>query len=100
MQNAQAYLRVTHSQTFSDYLWQFVGGKTKQNSWKRLSEIPAETEESKSMSKQLRKDGFNFVGPTICYAFMQATGMVNDHVVDCYRYTELRGNCFQANIGI
>tara|TARA_R110002073_G_scaffold14929_1_gene59991 strand:- start:918 stop:1499 length:582 start_codon:yes stop_codon:yes gene_type:complete len=92
VQNAQAYLRVTQSQTFSDYIWQFVGGKTIQNSWKQLSEIPAETEESKAMSKQLRKDGFNFVGPTICYAFMQATGMVNDHVVDCYRYTELRDN--------
>jgi len=91
VQNAQAYLRITQSQTFSDYLWQFVGSKTKQNSWKRLSEITAETEESNAMSKQLRKDGFNFVGPTICYAFMQATGMVNDHVFDCYRYTELGG---------
>jgi len=92
VQNAQAYLRVTQSQTFSDYIWQFVGGKTIQNSWKQLSEIPAETEASKAMSKQLRKDGFNFVGPTICYAFMQATGMVNDHIVDCYRYTALRNN--------
>ena len=71
------------------YLWQFVGGVTKQNAWKMLSEIPAQTEESIAMSKALKKRGFNFVGPTISYAFMQAVGMVNDHVTSCYRFREL-----------
>ncbi len=91
VQNAQAYLRIIQSGTFADYLWQFVGGQPKQNQWRTLSEVPAETAESNAMSKQLRKDGFNFVGPTICYAFMQATGMVNDHLTNCFRYAELGG---------
>jgi len=71
------------------FLWQFVGGVPMQNAWTSLSEIPAETEESAAMSKALKKRGFNFVGPTICYAFMQAVGMVNDHVTHCFRHREL-----------
>jgi DNA-3-methyladenine glycosylase I len=73
----------------SDYLWSFVGGEPKVNRWRKLREIPAETDESKAMSKDLKRRGFRFVGPTVCYAFMQATGLVNDHTVDCYRYAEL-----------
>jgi DNA-3-methyladenine glycosylase I len=69
-------------------MWQFVGGKPKVNSWKTMQELPAKTEESVVMSKDLLKRGFKFVGPTICYAHMQATGMVNDHTMDCFRYLE------------
>ncbi len=90
IKNAQAFLAVQQEfGSFSTYIWQFVGGRVKQNSWRSLSEIPASTPESEAMSKDLRKRGFNFVGPTICYAHMQATGLVNDHVVDCFRYGEL-----------
>ena len=90
IKNAQALLAVQQEfGSFDAYIWQFVGGRVKQNSWRSLSEIPASTPESEAMSKDLRKRGFNFVGPTICYAFMQATGLVNDHVVDCFRYGEL-----------
>lgn len=92
VQNARAFLKITSSGSFADYLWRFVEGQPKQNSWKHLSEIPAKTTESSAMSNQLRKDGFNFVGPTICYAFMQATGMVNDHLITCFRHTELSDN--------
>ncbi|MCP3867069.1 MAG: DNA-3-methyladenine glycosylase I [Gammaproteobacteria bacterium] len=85
--NARAYLDVKdHHTSFSDFLWAFVGGHTITNSRKRLSDIPASTKESTAMSKSLQKKGFKFVGPTICYAFMQAAGMVNDHTVDCFRY--------------
>jgi DNA-3-methyladenine glycosylase I len=73
------------------YLWQFVGGAPLVNGWTQLGEIPAETAESKAMSKELKRRGFGFVGPTVCYAFMQAAGLVNDHVVDCFRYAELEG---------
>jgi DNA-3-methyladenine glycosylase I len=66
-----------------------VGGAPKVNAWRTLAEIPAETEESRAMSKDLKRRGFRFVGPTVCYAFMQATGLVNDHVVNCFRYAEL-----------
>jgi DNA-3-methyladenine glycosylase I len=76
--------------SLDELLWSFVGGAPLQNSWKRLAEIPAETAESKAMSKELKRRGFRFVGPTICYAFMQAVGMVNDHTVDCFRYREVR----------
>jgi DNA-3-methyladenine glycosylase I len=90
VQNANAFLEVqAEFGSFDAYIWQFVGGKPKVNAWKSLSEIPAETEESRAMSKDLKKRGFNFVGPTICYAFMQAVGMVNDHVMDCFRYRTL-----------
>ena len=78
--------------SFDAYIWQFVGGKPKVNAWKNLKEIPARTQDSEAMSKDLVKRGFNFVGPTICYAFMQAIGMVNDHVVDCFRYEEILKN--------
>ena len=70
-------------------LWSFVGGEPRVNRWRSLGEIPAETEESRAMSKELKRRGFRFVGPTICYAFMQAAGLVNDHVVDCFRYREV-----------
>ena len=79
--NARAYLDVQKEfGSFDKYIWQFVGGKPIINQWQSLSEIPAETDESRAMSKALKKRGFKFVGPTICYAYMQATGMVNDHV--------------------
>jgi DNA-3-methyladenine glycosylase I len=72
-----------------EFLWSFVGGEPKVNRWRTLREIPAQTEESVAMSKALKKRGFRFVGPTVCYAFMQATGLVNDHTVDCFRYREV-----------
>ena len=71
---------------FSDYIWQFTDGRQLVNRFKSLSDVPAKTRESEAMSKALKKEGFKFCGPTICYAFMQATGMVNDHVTDCFRY--------------
>jgi len=71
------------------YLWSFVDGSPIVGDWKRLSDLPAETRESKAMSKDLKRRGFRFVGPTVCYAFMQAVGMVNDHTIDCFRYDEL-----------
>jgi DNA-3-methyladenine glycosylase I len=85
--NAQAALQVD---SLDELLWRFVGGAPLQNSWKTVAEIPAETAESKAMSKELKRRGFRFVGPTICYAFMQAVGMVNDHTLDCFRYRKLR----------
>jgi DNA-3-methyladenine glycosylase I len=78
--------------SFDAFIWQFVGGQPVVPGWRSLSEVPAQTAESQAMSKALRKRGFRFVGPTICYAFMQATGMVNDHTVDCFRYRELTGS--------
>ena len=88
-QNARAFLAVqAEFGSFDSYIWQFVGGKPKVNSWKTISEIPAQTEESLILSKDLKQRGFNFVGPTILYAHMQATGMVNDHTTDCFRYLE------------
>jgi DNA-3-methyladenine glycosylase I len=88
--NAQAYLRVREEfGTFDTYIWSFVGGQPIVNHWQTLREIPAETTESKAMSKDLLKRGFRFVGPTICYAFMQACGLVNDHTVDCFRYSQV-----------
>jgi DNA-3-methyladenine glycosylase I len=90
IKNAKAFLEVQKEYgSFDSYVWEFVGGKTKVNHWRTLREIPATTPESESMSKDLLKRGFRFVGPTICYAHMQATGMVNDHVTDCFRYKEL-----------
>jgi DNA-3-methyladenine glycosylase I len=85
--NARAVLDL--DQPLSDYLWSFVGGKPKVNAWRTLSELPADTEESRAMSKDLKGRGFRFVGPTVCYAFMQAVGIVNDHTVDCFRYDQL-----------
>ena len=88
VKNAQAYLAMKKSgEDFSEFLWSFVGGKPLQTK-RKPGEIPAFTPESDAMSKALKKKGFNFIGSTICYAFMQATGMVNDHVKDCYRQKE------------
>ena len=85
--NAQLFLEIQAQHgSFDGYIWQFVGGAPKINRWRRLAEIPATTPESDLMSRTLKKAGFRFVGSTICYAFMQATGMVNDHTVDCFRY--------------
>ncbi|MEP6909536.1 MAG: DNA-3-methyladenine glycosylase I [Actinomycetota bacterium] len=81
--------RVLELESLSDYLWDFAGGEPIVNRWKALGEVPAETAESKAMSKDLKKRGFRFVGPTICYAFMQATGLVNDHIFSCFRFAEL-----------
>jgi len=90
--NAWAFLKVQEEfGSFDAYVWQFVGGQPKINAWRLMAELPAETDESRTLSKDLIRRGFRFVGPTICYAHMQATGMVNDHTVDCYRYVELGG---------
>lgn len=86
--NARAYLKIKESGTFDDFLWQFTDGITIQNAW--TDKIPASTKESDAMSKSLKAIGFKFVGTTICYAFMQAIGMVNDHLVTCYRHEECR----------
>jgi len=91
IQNARSFLEVQDQiGSFDTYIWQFVDGKPVQNSWKSLQEIPAITKESDAMSKELKKLGFTFVGSTICYAFMQAVGMVNDHTVDCFRWQEVK----------
>jgi len=87
--NALAYLKLTQNYSFSEFLWDFVGGEPIINHWHSLSSIPTNTLESGSMSKALKKAGFTFVGSTICYAFMQAVGMVNDHTMDCFRYHEV-----------
>ncbi|HKJ93052.1 MAG TPA: DNA-3-methyladenine glycosylase I [Longimicrobiales bacterium] len=90
--NARAFLDLRDELgSFGGFLWSFVGGETKQNAWTGQSQLPAETEESRAMSRALKERGFKFVGPTICYAFMQAAGLVNDHVVSCFRYAELGG---------
>jgi len=89
-QNAQAYLRIMEGpETFSDFLWKFVNGDVIQNKWQGMADIPVKTEEAEAMSKALKKAGFNFVGPTIVYAFMQAVGMVNDHTKKCFRHREV-----------
>lgn len=89
--NAIAFLKVQEEfGSFKDYIWKFVGGSPLTNSWKSLEEVPALTAESQQMSKQLKKRGFKFVGPTICYAFMQSTGMVNDHITKCFRWREIK----------
>jgi DNA-3-methyladenine glycosylase I len=92
IENAKAFLTVQKEfGTFDAYIWSFVGGSARQNAWQALKEVPAATDESIAMSKDLAKRGFRFVGPTICYAFMQATGMVNDHVADCFRHSQVAG---------
>ena len=85
--NAQAVLAL--EETLDELLWGFVGGEPKQNRFRKLADIPAETAESTAMSKELKRRGFRFVGPTVCYAFMQGCGLVNDHTTDCFRYTEV-----------
>jgi DNA-3-methyladenine glycosylase I len=90
--NARAFRRIQEEHgSFDTYVWQFVGGQPRVNRWRNLAEIPARTAESDLMSKDLKRRGLSFVGSTICYAFMQAVGMVNDHTLDCYRYGELGG---------
>lgn len=89
--NARAMLDMQeHYGSFSDYLWQFVDGRPVQNSWKSDRQVPASTKTSEAMSRQLKRDGFRFVGPTICYAFMQAVGMVNDHITGCFRHKQIK----------
>jgi DNA-3-methyladenine glycosylase I len=91
VKNAKAVLRIQEEfGSFASYLWAFVGHQPQQNSRKILAEIPASTEQSDLLSRDLKKRGCNFVGSTICYSFMQAVGMVNDHLVDCYRFDEIR----------
>lgn len=91
VRNAKSFLEVQKEfGSFDAYIWQFTGGKTIQNNWQTMEEVPAKTGEAEAMSKDLKKRGFNFVGPTICYAYMQATGMVNDHLVSCFRHKELQ----------
>ena len=90
--NAQAFLRVQGEfGSFDAYIWRFVDGRPKQNGWKTHKRVPAKTSQSDALSKDLQKRGFRFVGSTICYALMQATGMVNDHLVSCFRYAEISG---------
>jgi DNA-3-methyladenine glycosylase I len=92
IENARRVLEVQAERgSLADYLWEFVGGESIVGGWNVLAEIPAETAESRAMSKDLKRRGFRFVGPTICYAFMQATGLVNDHVTTCFRFPELVG---------
>lgn len=92
VRNARAFLAVqAEFGSFDAYIWGFVAGRPRQNAWRTLAELPAETAESRAMSKDLQRRGFTFVGPTICYAFMQAVGLVNDHVVECFRFQELGG---------
>lgn len=88
--NARAFLELqARFGSFDRYIWDFVDGEPQQNRWQTLAEVPAQTATAVAMSKALKQAGFRFVGPTICYAFMQATGMVNDHLVDCFRHDEV-----------
>ena len=90
VRNARAFLEVQEEfGGFDEYIWRFVDGRPIRNAWRRLTDIPAATQESDTMSKDLKPRGFNFVGSTICYAFMQAVGMVNDHVVGCFRHDQV-----------
>jgi DNA-3-methyladenine glycosylase I len=91
VQNARLFLAIQEEfGSFDAYIWDFVGGRPIQNKWRSPKEVPASTAEATALSKDLRRRGFKFVGPTICYAFMQAVGMVNDHLVHCFRHKELR----------
>ena len=90
VQNARAFLAIVAEEgSFDRYLWRFVGGKPISNRWVRSGQVPAETDESRSLSRDLKKRGLAFVGPTICYAFMQAVGLVNDHLTSCFRHRPL-----------
>ncbi len=91
IQNARAFLRVqSDAGSFATFLWQFVDGSPQQHAWRTMQDVPAKTRESDAMSKALKQRGFTFVGSTICYAFMQAVGMVNDHIVECFRWQEVQ----------
>ncbi len=95
--NAQCFLEIQKEfGSFDKYIWQFVGGKTKRNKFKSLKEIPAKSPESDAMSQDLRARGFQFVGSTICYAFMQSAGMVNDHITECFRYRQVNRRIGQS----
>ncbi len=90
--NAKAFLGIQEEfGSFDAYVWRFVGGETRQNGWRSMMQLPAKTKESDAMSKDLKRRGFKFVGSTICYAYMQAAGLVNDHEVRCFRHRELGG---------
>jgi DNA-3-methyladenine glycosylase I len=90
IQNAKAFLNlIDKGISFSDYIWQFTDGKIIKNKWKHIKQVPSKTKLSDQMSKKLKHDGFKFVGSTICYAHMQVTGLVNDHLINCFRYNEL-----------
>jgi DNA-3-methyladenine glycosylase I len=90
--NARAFLTAQEEHgSFDAFVWRFVDGKPIQNRWRSLADVPAQTPQAHAMSRELKKRGFRFVGPTICYAFMQAVGMVNDHVVPCFRHSQVRG---------
>jgi DNA-3-methyladenine glycosylase I len=90
IQNARAFLEVQSAfGSFDAYIWRFVDGRPRLNAWRSVADLPAKSEESEALSRDLKQRGFRFVGPTICYAHMQATGLVNDHIVDCFRYGEL-----------
>jgi DNA-3-methyladenine glycosylase I len=100
VKNAQAYLALREQEgSFARFLWGFVGGAPLQNRWKERGQVPAQTRESLAMSRALKERGFTFVGPTICYAFMQAVGMVNDHLVSCFRYSQLASPSSKARSG-
>lgn len=91
VKNAKAFLKIQEEHgSFNNYIWQFVDGKPLQNAWTKDEQLPAQTAQSQAMSKDLKKRGFSFVGPTSCYAFMQSAGMVNDHLRSCFRYDQLR----------
>src|SRR5262245_22809726 len=91
IKNARAFLKIQEDMgSFDGYVWRFVDGRTRQNAWKSMSRIPATSAESDAMSKDLKKRGFTFVGSTICYAYMQAAGMVNDHMIECFRHRQLK----------
>ena len=91
IRNARGFLEVqAEFGSFDRFIWQFTDGETIQNSWRLMQDIPARTAEAEAMSKELKRRNFNFIGPTICYAFMQAAGMVNDHVIDCFRYEQVQ----------
>ena len=88
--NAKAFLAIQKEYgSFDRFIWQFAGGQPKENAWRDMSEVPASTPESDNLSKELKRRGFKFIGSTICYAYMQAVGMVNDHTVDCFRYDQV-----------
>ena len=90
IRSAQLFLEIESAEGFTPYLWGFVGGKPVQNGWTSMGQVPAATDESTAMSKALKKRGFNFCGPVICYAFMQATGMVNDHITSCHCHDKVK----------
>ena len=91
IQNARAFLEVqSHFGSFDVFIWQFVNGHPQQHAWRTMQEVPPRTSESDAMSKELKRRGFTFVGSTICYAFMQSVGMVNDHIIECFRWQEVK----------